>query len=50
MSLDRNNSGLTNFEDRFANRIHNLPYIVTDKETDVRILLDWSSIEIYRSR
>ena len=47
MSLDRSQSGLTNFEDRFADRIHILRYIVFDKETDVRILLDWSSIEIF---
>jgi len=47
MSLDRRKSGLTNFEVRFANKIHSLPYIVSDKVVDVRIILDWSSIEIF---
>jgi fructan beta-fructosidase len=45
--LDRRLSGLIDFEERFADNIHTLPYIVSDKEVDVRIILDWSSIEIF---
>ena len=47
MFLDRRQSGLTDFEERFAKNIHILPVMVTDKDVDVRIIMDWSSIEIF---
>jgi len=47
MMIDRRKSGMTDFEERFADKIHALPYDVTDKDVDVRIILDWSSIEIF---
>ena len=45
--IDRRKSGMTDFEERFADKIHALPYDVTDKDVDVRIILDWSSVEIF---
>lgn len=47
MMLDKRDSGLIDFEKRFADSIHSLPYMVSDKEVDIRIILDWSSIEIF---
>ena len=47
MFIDRRKSGLINFEDRFADKVHTMPYNPSDKEIDVRIILDWSSIEIF---
>jgi fructan beta-fructosidase len=45
--LDRRKSGLVDFENRFADSLHILPYRVLNKEVDVRIILDWSSIELF---
>jgi len=45
--LDRRKSGLVNFENRFANSMHTIPYKVLDKEVNVRIIVDWSSIELF---
>ena len=47
MVVNRKGSGLIDFEKRFAENIHTLPYINSEKEVDVRIILDWSSIEIF---
>ena len=47
MVLDRKGSGLINFEKQFAEIIHTLPYVISEKEVDIRIILDWSSIEIF---
>lgn len=47
ISFDRRQSGQTNFSEKFANKIHTLPYKVTDKITDLRIILDRSSVEIF---
>ena len=47
MFIDRRKSGLINFEDRFADKVHTMPYNPSDREIDVRIILDWSSIEIF---
>jgi fructan beta-fructosidase len=47
MLIDRRKSGLINFEERFADKGHTMPYNPSDKEIDVRIILDWSSIEIF---
>ncbi len=47
MSLDRRKSGLVGFENRFADSLHTFPYKVLDKEVDIRIIVDWSSIELF---
>ncbi len=45
--LDRRKSGLVDFENRFANSVHTLPYKILDKEVAIRIIVDWSSIELF---
>jgi len=47
MILDRKNSGIKDFEEQFAKHIHILPYYLCDKVVDIRIILDWSSVEIF---
>ena len=47
MVLDRRKSGKVNFEERFAEKEHIMPYIPANKEVNVRIILDWSSIEVF---
>lgn len=47
MFINKIASGLTDFEEQFADKIHSLPYRVADREVDVRIILDWSSVEIF---
>jgi fructan beta-fructosidase len=47
MTIDRMASGLVAFEPSFAKDIHALPYTVSNKEVDVRIIMDWSSVEIF---
>jgi len=45
--LNRKNSGLVNFEKSFADKDHVMPYLTLDKEVDVKLILDQSSIEIF---
>ena len=46
--LDRAGSGKTDFSATFANSVHQMPIpILPDGEYEVRILIDWSSIEIF---
>lgn len=47
-SIDRRNSGIVNFEENFAKEIHKtkISNIISETIT-YRILLDWSSIEIF---
>ena len=45
--IDRRKSGLMNFEERFADKTHKMPFSPSDKKIDIRIILDWSSIEIF---
>ncbi|MFV8373702.1 glycoside hydrolase family 32 protein [Flavobacterium sp. LB1P71] len=47
-SIDRRHSGIVNFEENFGKKIHktSIPNIVSET-IDYRILLDWSSIEIF---
>ncbi len=46
--LDRRNSGQTNFKDAFGNKLHNMPLSdLPDGEVEFRIVMDWSSIEIF---
>ncbi len=47
MILDRKQSGMVNFDENFASCKHKLTYYLYDKVVDVRIILDWSSIEIF---
>lgn len=47
MSIDRRKSGKTEFTENFADKIHILPYNLSEKEVDIRIILDRSSIEIF---
>ena len=45
--LDRSKSGKIDFSESFAESIHVLPIVSTNRETDVRIILDRSSIELF---
>ncbi len=45
--FDRRRSGKTNFSEKFANKIHILPYLVDDDLTELRVLIDKSSIEVF---
>ena len=45
--LDRSKSGKIDFSASFAESIHVLPIVSTNRETDVRIILDRSSIELF---
>ena len=47
MSVDRRKSGKTEFTENFADKIHILPYHISEKEVDIRIILDRSSLEIF---
>ena len=45
--LNRKKSGLIDFEARFADKEHLMPYIPSDKLVDVQLILDKSSVEIF---
>ena len=45
--LDRRKSGQVYFEERFAEKAHIMPYSSSNREVAVRIILDWSSIEVF---
>lgn len=47
LSIDRRQSGKVEFNKDFANRIHILPYEVTDSLSEVRIIMDRSSCEVF---
>lgn len=47
ISFDRTNSGLTTFNENFANKIHILPYVPVDSMKEIRIIVDRSSVEIF---
>lgn len=47
ISFDRRKSGQINFSEKFANKIHTLPYSVSDKVSEIRIILDQASLEIF---
>ena len=47
ISFDRLKSGQTNFSEKFVNKIHTLPYSVSDKVSEIRIILDQASLEIF---
>ena len=45
--LDRRHSGQTDFHETFADNVHTLPYDPKEKISDVRIVLDRASIELF---
>jgi len=47
IELDRSHSGKIDFSDAFADRIHEMPYLPKDAISDVRIVLDNTSIELF---
>lgn len=51
MLLDRKSSGQTAFKDAFADKIHRMPLAgIPSGEIEIRILMDWSSVEIFVNR
>ena len=47
ITFDRRQSGQKDFSEKFANKIHTLPFQASNKSTDIKIILDRSSIEIF---
>ncbi len=47
ISFDRTKSGIVDFEDRFASSIHYLDYTPKKEVSEVRLIIDASSIEIF---
>lgn len=47
LRFDRTQSGLTNFDAKFAPSIQKQNYLVKDESVEVRVILDASSIEIF---
>lgn len=47
MALDRRKSGKTEFSENFSDKIHTLPFPFSEKNVDVRIIIDRSSVEIF---
>jgi fructan beta-fructosidase len=45
-SIDRSASGIVDFEDGFAN-VHTAPFKAIEEEMRLRVMLDWSSIEVF---
>lgn len=47
-TMDRTHSGVVNFDENFANKIHktNVSNLVSDS-VDFEVILDWSSIEVF---
>lgn len=45
--LDRRHSGKTDFHKSFADKIHSLPYYPKKQITDIRIVMDRASIEVF---
>ncbi len=45
--LDRRHSGKTDFHKSFADKIHSLPYYPKNMSSDVRIVMDRASIEVF---
>lgn len=47
IAFDRKNSGITNFEESFGKEIQIQPYLPSEKEVEVRIIIDKSSVEVF---
>ena len=47
LSFDRTQSGLTNFDEKFAPSIQKQNYLVKNENVEVRVILDASSVEIF---
>ena len=45
--LDRRHSGKTDFHESFADKIHSLPYYPKNLDSDIRIVMDRASIEVF---
>jgi len=45
--LDRRHSGKTDFHESFADKIHSLPYYPKNISSDIRIVMDRASIEVF---
>lgn len=46
-SLDRRQSGITEFQVDFGKKVHHMPVPDLPEDFEIRILMDWSSIEIF---
>ncbi len=46
LSIDRRASGIVDFEDGFA-AVHTAPFAAIEDEIRLRVMLDWSSIEVF---
>jgi fructan beta-fructosidase len=47
ITFDRTQSGIIDFEDSFGKELQKQPYVPSDKEVEVRIIIDQSSIEVF---
>ncbi len=45
--LDRTKSGITEFQEEFGKKMHTMPVPDLPEQFELRILLDWSSIEVF---
>jgi fructan beta-fructosidase len=46
-SLDRRQSGITDFQEDFGKEMHQMPVPDLPDDFEIRILMDWSSVEIF---
>ena len=47
LKLDRTRSGITDFQEDFGKNVHQMPVPDLPEQFELRILLDWSSIEVF---
>ena len=45
--LDRTQSGITDFQEDFGKTVHQMPVPELPEQFELRILLDWSSVEVF---
>ncbi|MDC8003006.1 glycoside hydrolase family 32 protein [Aureisphaera galaxeae] len=45
--LDRTQSGIVDFEESFGQRVQEQPFTLEDREVDIRLIMDASSLEIF---
>jgi len=50
ISIGSDKNGKTDFAENFADKIHILPYPVSEKEVDLLVIIDRSSIEIFADK
>ena len=46
-SLDRTRSGITDFQEDFGKKVHHMPVPDLPGQFELRILMDWSSVEVF---